>query len=298
MRRSVLLKLVIDNVSKTFKNKRALHNFSAELTNGVYGLLGPNGSGKSTLMRILADISKPTSGRILLNDYDISLMKDDYRDIIGYLPQEFGVYKLFTAQRFLMYFASLKGLDRAFAKDKVDDVLELVNLTENKKQRVGTFSGGMKRRLGIAQALLNDPKILIVDEPTAGLDPQERVRFRNLLSDISSDRIVLISTHIVSDIEYIAKEILLLKNGEFLQQSTLEDLLKEVQDKVWTVKVTQAELPEIQQEFKVGNIQRGTNGIECRIVHDERPLVHAEKTTPTLEDVYLYYFNDEVVANG
>lgn len=297
MRRSVRLKLVIDNVSKSFKNKQALQNFTAELTNGVYGLLGPNGAGKSTLMRILADISKPTSGRVLLNDTDISLMGDEYREIIGYLPQEFGVYKQFTANRFLQYFASLKGLDRAHARDKVDEVLALVNLTENKKQRVGTFSGGMKRRLGIAQALLNDPKILIVDEPTAGLDPQERVRFRNLLSDISSDRIVLISTHIVSDIEYIAKEILLLKNGELLQQSTLEWLLLDVQGKVWTVNVKQDELASFQKQFKVGNIQRGPSGIQCRIVHDGQPFPGAQQADATLEDVYLYYFDDEVTSD-
>lgn len=291
------MKLVIDNVSKSFKNKQALQNFTAELTNGVYGLLGPNGSGKSTLMRILADISKPTSGRVLLNDTDISLMGDDYREIIGYLPQEFGVYKQFTANRFLHYFASLKGLKRSHANEKVDEVLKLVNLSEHKKQRVGTFSGGMKRRLGIAQALLNDPKILIVDEPTAGLDPQERVRFRNLLSEISSNRIVLISTHIVSDIEYIAKEILLLKKGQLLQQSTLEWLLLDVQGKVWTVNVKQEELASVQNQFKVGNIQRGTNGIQCRIVHDGQPLSHAQEATPTLEDVYLYYFDDEVTAD-
>lgn len=291
------MKLVIDNVSKSFKNKHALQNFTAELTNGVYGLLGPNGSGKSTLMRILADISKPTSGRVLLNDTDISLMGDDYREIIGYLPQDFGVYKHFTAKRFLQYFASLKGLDRTCAKNKINEVLELVNLTEHKKQRVGTFSGGMKRRLGIAQALLNDPKILIVDEPTAGLDPQERVRFRNLLSEISSDRIVLISTHIVSDIEYIAKEILLLKEGILLQQSSLEWLLLNVQGKVWTIKLQENELATIQKQFKVGNIQRGANGIQCRIVHNGKPLPNAQEAPATLEDVYLYYFDYEVTAD-
>ena len=291
------MKLVIDNVSKSFKNKHALQNFTAELTNGVYGLLGPNGSGKSTLMRILADISKPTSGRVLLNDTDISLMGDDYREIIGYLPQDFGVYKHFTATRFLQYFASLKGLDRTYTKNKINEVLELVNLTEHKKQRVGTFSGGMKRRLGIAQALLNDPKILIVDEPTAGLDPQERVRFRNLLSEISSDRIVLISTHIVSDIEYIAKEILLLKEGILLQQSSLEWLLLNVQGKVWTISVQENELATIQKQFKVGNIQRGANGIQCRIVHNGKPLPSAKEAPATLEDVYLYYFDDEVTAD-
>ena len=291
------MKLVIDNVSKKFKDKWAVRHFSAELTEGVYALLGPNGSGKTTLMRILADISKPSSGRILLNDQDISLMGDGYRDVLGYLPQEFGVYKNFTALRFLMYFASLKGLDKLSAKDKVEEVLALVNLTSDRKQKIGTFSGGMKRRLGIAQALLNDPKILIVDEPTAGLDPQERVRFRNLLSEIAGERIVLLSTHIISDIEYIAKEIFLLRQGELIRKSTLENLLEQVKGRVWTVRVTQADLPEIQSCFKVGNIQRGQDGIQCRIIHDEKPLVNAIPATAMLEDVYLYFFNQEVAED-
>lgn len=291
------MELIIENVSKQFKDKLAVKNFSAELTEGVYGLLGPNGSGKSTLMRMLVDISQPSSGRILLNGEDISLVGDDYREILGYLPQEFGIYKNFTAYRFLMYFSSLKGLEKNDSKHRVDEVLELVNLTENKKQKLRTFSGGMKRRLGIAQALLNDPKILIVDEPTAGLDPQERVRFRNLLSEISSDRIVLISTHIVSDIEYIAKEILLLKEGELIQRASLENLLKQVENKVWTVRVNQDELAAIQQRFKVGNIQRVESEIECRIVHEGKPLVNAKQVTANLEDVYLYFFDEEVESN-
>ena len=291
------MRLVIDNVSKKFKDKYAVKNFSAELTEGVYGLLGPNGSGKSTLMRMIADISKPSSGRIFLNDRDISLMKDGYRDLLGYLPQEFGLYKNFTGQRFLMYFASLKGLDNKFARKQVKEVLKLVNLTNNRKQKLGTFSGGMKRRLGIAQALLNDPQILIVDEPTAGLDPQERVRFRNLLSEISGDRIVLISTHIVSDIEYIAKEILLLKQGALIETSTLENLLDQVRGKVWTVNVSQEDLASVQRRFKVGNIQRGPSGIQCRILDDNKPLENAVEVAATLEDVYLYFFNEEVEEN-
>lgn len=291
------MKLVIDNVSKKFKDKWAVKYFSAELTEGVYALLGPNGSGKTTLMRMLADVSKPSSGRILLNDKDISLMGNDYRDVLGYLPQEFGLYKNFTAVRFLMYFASLKGLDKKSAIDKVDEVLALVNLTNDRKRKISTFSGGMKRRLGIAQALLNDPKILIVDEPTAGLDPQERIRFRNLLSEISGDRIVLLSTHIVSDIEYIAKEILLLRQGELIKRSTLDNLLKQVEGKVWMVSVTQADLPTFQREFRVGNIQRNKADIECRIVHDEQPVDDASEVPATLEDVYLYFFDEEVAAD-
>lgn len=288
------MKLTIENISKEFKNKKAVTRFSAELTEGVYALLGPNGSGKTTLMRMLADIMKPSSGRILINGKDISLIGDDYRDILGYLPQEFGLYKNFTAVRFLSYFASLKGLDKKEATARVEEVLELVNLQKDKKRKLGTFSGGMKRRLGIAQALLNDPKILIVDEPTAGLDPQERVRFRNLISEIAGDRIVLLSTHIVSDIEYIAKEVLLMRQGELIKCSTIENLLEDVKGKVWKGRVEQEELSKIQNTYKVGNIQRSEVGIEVRIVSDQQPLSNAVTVPPTLEDVYLYFFEREV----
>ncbi|MDQ0253558.1 ABC-type multidrug transport system ATPase subunit [Evansella vedderi] len=290
------MRLTIENLSKEYKEKKAVCGFSGELTDGVYALLGPNGAGKTTLMRMLADILKPSSGRILYNGRDISLMGDDYRDILGYLPQEFGLYKNFTTERFLMYFASLKGLDKNQAKSRVNEVLALVNLTEERKRKTGTFSGGMKRRLGIAQALLNDPKILIVDEPTAGLDPKERIRFRNLLSEISGERIVLLSTHIVSDIEYIAKEILLLKEGELIQRNDVEGLLELMGGKVWKVTVTQEELGSLQKTFKVGNIHRKASGIELRIVSGDRPLPNATEVQPSLEDVYLYYFDEEAVG--
>jgi ABC-2 type transport system ATP-binding protein len=289
------LKLVIDNVSKKYKDKWAVKYFSAQLTDGVYALLGPNGSGKTTLMRMLADILKPTSGRILVGNKDISVMDEDYRDLLGYLPQEFGTYNNFTAERFLMYFASLKGLDKKRSLEKVNEVLHLVNLQEERKRKTKTFSGGMKRRLGIAQALLNDPKILIVDEPTAGLDPKERIRFRNLLSELSNERIVLLSTHIVSDIEYTAKEIFLMKQGELIKRSHVEGLLNEMKGKVWIVSIYQDELAIIQQKFKVGNIQRKEVGIEVRIVHEEKPLPNALEAVPTMEDVYLYYFDEEVL---
>lgn len=293
----IQLKLVIDHVSKKYKDKWAVKNFSAELTEGIYALLGPNGSGKTTLMRMMAGILRPTSGDILLNHKSIHVLDEEYRDLLGYLPQEFGVYKNFTAERFLSYFASLKGLDRKASELKVNEMLALVNLAGERKQKVGTFSGGMKRRLGIAQALLNDPKILIVDEPTAGLDPQERIRFRNLLSDISKDRIVFFSTHVVSDIEYIAKEILLLRQGELIRRNTLDHLLEQVKGKVWTVTVAQADLPQIQKHFKVGNIQRNEVGVKCRIVHTEKPMKHAVEAPATLEDVYLYFFNEEVAED-
>jgi len=288
------LKLVIDNLSKQYKDKIAVNQFSAELSVGVYALLGPNGSGKTTLMRMLAGILKPTLGRVLLNGQDIAVMDESYRELLGYLPQEYGMYHNFTAERFLMYFASLKGLDKKQSIKKVSEVLELVNLTQDRKRKTGKFSGGMKRRLGIAQALLNDPEILIVDEPTAGLDPQERIRFRNLLSEISADRIVFLSTHIVSDIEYIAKEILLMKQGELIQQNTLEGLLEQVKGKVWGATITQDELSMVQNKFKVGNMQRTQTGIDLRIVSDEQPLTGAVQIPTKLEDVYLYFFDQEV----
>lgn len=291
------MNLVIDNVSKKFDDKWAIQHFSAELTEGVYALLGPNGSGKTTLMRMLSDVSHPSSGRILFNGQDISILDEDYRDVLGYLPQEFGVYRNFSAHRFLMYFASLKGLDKERATTRVEKVLKLVNLYQDRKKKVGSFSGGMKRRIGIAQALLNDPKILIVDEPTAGLDPQERIRFRNLISEIAGDRIVLLSTHIVSDIEYIAKEVLLMKQGTLLEWNTPDMLLHQLNGKVWVATIEQNQLAAVQSKFRIGNIQRNQRGIELRMIHDKQPLENAVMIDPTLEDVYLYYFEEEVIEN-
>lgn len=291
------MKLVIENVSKKFKNKWAVREFSVEMSDGVYGLLGPNGSGKTTLMRMIASILKPTSGRILLDDQDISTLDESYRDLLGYLPQEFGLYHNFTAERFLAYFASLKGLDKLEAKDKVDEVLELVNLSDHKKKKTKTFSGGMKRRLGIAQALLNDPKILVVDEPTAGLDPKERIHFRNLISNISRERIVILSTHIVSDIEYIAKEIFIMDQGVLKERSDLTGLLSGLKNKVWEVNMTEAEFANLTGNYKVGNIQRNETGIRLRLISEIKPTDQALEVPATLEDVYLYYFGEEAVEN-
>lgn len=291
------MKLIIDDLSKKFKDKWAVRHFHAELSKGVYALLGPNGSGKTTLMRMIANLLTPTSGQILLNNENIKDLNENYRDILGYLPQEFGVYKNFTAERFLLYFARLKGLKKAEAKEKVDEMLTLVNLQNDRKRRTGSFSGGMKRRLGIAQALLNDPKILIVDEPTAGLDPQERIRFRNLLSNIARNRIVFFSTHIVSDIEYIAKEILIMKEGQLLEQAGVQQLLNKLEDNVWEVLIQENELTSIHRQYKVGNIQRQEEGIKVRIVSDKKPLAHAKEVSPNLEDVYLHYFS-ESLAEG
>ncbi|WP_227938801.1 ABC transporter ATP-binding protein [Alkalihalobacillus deserti] len=290
------MNLTIDKVSKNFGNKKALNEINLELTTGVYGILGANGSGKTTLMRILASVTKPSSGKVFLDGQDIVRMDHQYRELIGYLPQHVGLYKNFSADKFLKYIASVKGLSKKKAQEKVNEVLALVGLTDDRNVKVGKFSGGMKRRVGIAQALLNDPKILIVDEPTAGLDPKERIRFRNLLSKISTNRIVLLSTHIVSDIEVIAKEILVLKNGRLIEKETPQKLLKGIEDKVWTAFVSEAEISNFQSKYKVGNIARAQEKFQLRIISDSKPHVDAKNEVPNLEDLYLYYLDGEVIV--
>ncbi len=291
------MKLKMDNVSKVFGEKRAVDGVSAEMTNGVYGFLGANGSGKTTLMRMLATVSTPSSGTITLNGEDIAKMGDRYRDILGYLPQHIGYYKDFSVEKFLYYIAGLKGIEKNEAQRRVTSLLETVNLMEKRKTKMGKLSGGMKQRVGIAQALLNDPRILIVDEPTAGLDPKERIRFRNMLAKIANDRIVLLSTHIVSDIEYIAKEILIMKDGKLIEKDTPQNLLRRIQKMVWSVNAREAEIPAFQESFKVGNIARKPEGgIELRIISDEKPAVGAVNVPVNLEDLYLYYFDGGVGA--
>lgn len=287
------MKLIIDNITMKYKDKIAVENFTVKLDKGVYGFLGPNGSGKTTLMRVLADLLRPTKGRILLNDRDISTMEDDYRDILGYLPQSFGFYKSFTAHKFMMYIAALKGIDQYKPLKKVDELLELVNLKEHSKRKIGKFSGGMKQRIGIAQALINDPKILILDEPTAGLDPKERIRFRNLISEISKDRIVLLSTHIVSDIEYIAKEVILIKEGKLLGIDSPDNILENMKGKVWKGTTTEERFRNIKNDYKISNVVR-KNGVQLRIISDKKPFLKAIEAEPRLEDMYLYYFDKEV----
>lgn len=287
--------MTIQNLTKRFGDKTVLDDINIEFTEGVHGILGANGSGKSTLMRIMATVLKPTSGKILFNGVDITELGDKYRDILGYLPQEVAFYKSFTAEKFLMYIALLKGLEKKEAKYKVDELLELVGLSEHRKEKIGKFSGGMKQRVGIAQALLNDPKVLIVDEPTAGLDPKERIRFRNLLSAISSNRIVLLSTHIVSDIDFIAKEIVILKQGKVIQKDTPKNLLKQLKDRIWSVVISPDELELFQSKYKISNIVHRDHGIEVRINSHVKPSEDAKKEIPNLEDLYLYYFGEETL---
>jgi ABC-type multidrug transport system ATPase subunit len=282
------LKLVIDNVSKSYKGKTwALRNFSLDLGPGVLGLLGPNGAGKTTLMSILATITRATEGSVTWNGVDLASHPDSLRSVLGYLPQDFGVYPNLNAVEFLEYLAAVKGLDGSAAKKRIDELLDLVNLSDVRKRPLGGFSGGMKQRVGIAQALLNDPQLLIVDEPTAGLDPEERVRFRNLLSDLSGERIVILSTHIVSDVEATATRIALISQGTLVTQASPEELLKQVEDKVWECIVPSADLTTAKQKYLISNTSRRSDGVHVRVLTSEPPA-RAVPAMPNLEDAYLY----------
>jgi ABC-type multidrug transport system ATPase subunit len=282
------MELVIEGVGKRYKgNFWGLRGFSLRLQPGVLGLLGPNGAGKSTLMRILATITKPTEGRVLWNGEDIARSPDRLRAVLGYLPQDFGVYPNLTAVEFLEYLAAVKGLDGGAARRRIDELLALVNLTDARKRPLGGYSGGMKQRIGIAQALLNDPRLLIVDEPTVGLDPEERVRFRNLLSDLSGERIVILSTHIVSDVEATANEIAVVDRGRLLAHAEPEALLRAVEGKVWEWVLPSAELPAARERWNIGNTVRRSDGVHARVVSRTAPSPEATPLPPTLEDAYL-----------
>lgn len=291
------MELIINNISKEFKDKVAVDKFNVTLNEGIYGLLGPNGSGKTTLMRILADVSNPSSGDILVNGESKNKLGADYRDLIGYMPQNIGFYKNFTAEKYLYYVAALKGVDKQIEKSKIDELLHFVNLEKDRKRKIGKFSGGMKQRLGIAQAILNDPKILILDEPTAGLDPNERIRFKNLIAQLAKDKIVILSTHIVSDIEFIANEILVMKEGKLVEKSSLEDILNTVRGKVHTLSISESDLVKVESKFKISSMIRNHNEINVRVVGDNKNDIkefkHMEEE-PNLEDVFLYYFNESV----
>jgi ABC-type multidrug transport system ATPase subunit len=282
------MKLEIDNVSKTYRGGvEALRNFRLELGPGVLGLLGPNGAGKSTLMRILATVTRPSTGRVLWNGSDVQDDPDMLRDALGYLPQDFGIYPNLSAIEFLGYLAAVKGLGAACARRRIGELLELVNLADVGRRPLGGFSGGMRQRVGIAQALLNDPKLLIVDEPTSGLDPEERVRFRNLLSELSGDRIVILSTHIVPDVEAVATNIALIDRGKLVLHNSPEMLLAGVNGKVWEVIVPSEVLPSLRQRHLVSSTAHRGDGVHTRVVADTIPGRDARPLEPSLEDAYL-----------
>ncbi len=282
------MRLNVEGVSKNYRGGvHALRGVQLSLEPGVLGLLGPNGAGKSTLMRILATITRPTSGRVLWNDVDIASRPDGLRQVLGYLPQDFGVYPNLNAIEFLEYLAAVKGLPAAAARKRIAELLDLVNLTSAAKRPLGGYSGGMRQRVGIAQALLNDPQLLIVDEPTAGLDPEERLRFRNLLSELSGERIVILSTHIVSDIEAVASGIAIMAQGELLAHGAPESLLTRLNGRVWEVVVSSAELPALRRNHLVSSTAHRADGVHARVVANSAPTPGSRQLEPSLEDAYL-----------
>ena len=282
------MQLIVENLCKNYRGgTQALRGVQISLRPGVLGLLGPNGAGKSTLMRILATVTQPSSGRVLWNETDIARDPDPLRGVLGYLPQDFGVYPNLNAIEFLEYLAAVKGIAAPAAKKRIGELLDLVNLADAAKRPLGGYSGGMRQRVGIAQALLNDPQLLIVDEPTAGLDPEERVRFRNLLSELSGERIVILSTHIVSDVEAVATSIAILAHGQLLAHDSPEGLLASVSGKVWEVIVPSADLPALRQKHLISSTAHRGDGVHARVVANSAPAASARPLEPSLEDAYL-----------
>lgn len=299
------MKLEIKNISKSYGSVRALVDFSAELTPGIYALLGPNGSGKTTLMHILTDNLKADSGVILYSEdgsipQNVKAMGEEFREKLGFMPQYPGMYPNFTAKQFLQYVANLKGVGEhlkhregdALIDRQITEILDELELSDVATRRIGTYSGGMKQRLALAQAILGDPKILILDEPTAGLDPKQRIAVRNYISRISQDKIVIIATHVVSDIEFIAKEIIMLRKGVITDSGSPYDLTRKIEGKVWQVAVNPEEVQRMQEEFRVVNIQNSEQGVILRILSDTKPTENSVTVVPSLEDYYLNVFGD------
>ncbi|MEA4925869.1 MAG: ABC transporter ATP-binding protein [Syntrophomonadaceae bacterium] len=291
------MELTVEHLSKQFKDKTAVDDVCLSFTPGIWGLLGANGAGKTTLMRMIADIMKPTSGEVLYDGKNIHTMGEEYRKLFGFLPQEFGFFHDFTVRDYLEYVAALKDVPARTTKKKIDSLLDTLTLTDVKNKKIVKLSGGMKRRVGIVQAMLNDPKILVMDEPTAGLDPGERVRFRNFISEFSHDRIVLISTHIVSDIEYIATKNAIMKAGKILDVGTTDALVKQVVGKVWNCLVPADKLPMYEMQLRIIN-QRGedNNQVSIRYLADEAKISNSVLAPPRLEDLYLWLFPQEDIS--
>ena len=285
------MELCMEHVSKQFKDVTAVDDVSLHITPGVWGLLGANGAGKTTLMRMIAGIMAPSSGEILYDGIPICELKESYRDVFGYLPQEFGFYPEFTVKDYLEYVAVLKGLTPKDSKRRIHELLEQMTLSHVRNKKIIKLSGGMKRRVGIAQALLNEPEVLILDEPTSGLDPGERVRFRNLLSEFAHDRIVLISTHIVSDVEYIATQNAVMKGGKLIARGTTEELVRLVEGKIWTAQIPMNRLPEYERKLQIVNVRNEDAGqISIRYLAAEPYIEDSIPASPHLEDLYLWMF--------
>ena len=290
------MKLTITDLTKKFGHKTAVDHVDLELTSGIIGLLGPNGAGKTTMIRLLCDLTQPDSGAVLLDGENIRSIGEDYRDILGYLPQKVGYYPWFTAEKYLMYIAALKGLSTEEAAAKTKDLLEQVGLYSERKKRLGAFSGGMLQRVGIAQALLNDPKILILDEPTAGLDPQERIRFRTMIAGLARDRLVILSTHIVSDVEHIATQVVMLRSGKVVAHDTIRHIRNTLTGKVCTLTVSAEEAEQYRQTHLVANMQPVGEKIMLRLVCPNGFPDGAVPVEPDLEDAYLAYCGREDVC--
>ncbi|MCH4052861.1 MAG: ABC transporter ATP-binding protein [Atopobiaceae bacterium] len=287
------MELTLDRLTKQFGARIAVDRVSATLTPGVTGLLGANGAGKTTLMRMVCDVLRPTGGQILLDGRDAQELGDEYRALLGYLPQDFGYYPDFTALDFMRYMATLKGFSSRDGRARSMDLLEEVGLADDARRKVKTFSGGMRQRLGIAQAMINDPAILVLDEPTAGLDPKERVRFRNLIAGFAQDKVVILSTHIVSDVEFIANRILVMRQGSFVLDGTPEQVVAQATGKVWECHVEAHRAEEMAAQMQVANVRYAADGhAVVRVVADEPPMAGASAVEPTLEDLYLLVFRD------
>lgn len=286
------MELELKNVGKSYRDTIAVEHLSYGLQTGVYGFLGLNGAGKTTTMKMLCTLLRPTEGKIFYNGRDIFALKENYRKILGYLPQEFGFYPEFTVGEYIKYMALLKGVSD-FGKKEIQSLLERVGLSKAEHKKMKKLSGGMKRRAGIAQAILNNPEILILDEPTAGLDPNERIRFRNLISELAQDRLVLLSTHIVPDVEYIANEILFLKDGKISYSGTPYEVIRSLLGKVWTLSVQKSEISFYAQRYKLANIKSGENTVELRLIGEEKPNISAREESPVLEDAFLYIFGEK-----
>lgn len=287
------MKIELEDLTKEFGNFTAVNHINLTMTNGVYGLLGVNGAGKTTLMRMLCALLKPTGGTVRCDGKDIFEMDSNYRKLLGYLPQEFGFYPEFTVEDYLLYIAALKGIRPIVAKKRVKSLIVKVGLQKAAHKKMKKLSGGMKRRAGIAQAMLNNPKILILDEPTAGLDPNERIRFRNLISELSEDRLVLLSTHIVSDVEYIANEIWLMKDGEIMHKGTVDELTGTMPETVWECLVAKNMVSGLMGKYKISNMKSEMDQVMLRIISREKPVENAVPAEASLEDVFLYYFGEK-----